>query len=108
MPINMDYYQPANVFRISGTNGFFMPCNTYVKESGNLIIYVRKKMYEPKVILQPNHKQGTLKEETQSFMMANCVNCHMPVGASKNLTLLVSRDRTPSPELVRSHLIAIY
>ena len=57
---------------------------------------------------ETNHKPGTLQEESQSFLMTNCVNCHMPVGASKNLTLLVSGNQTPSPELVRSHLIAIY
>ena len=95
----------SKCFRISGTMTCSTCHNTHVKESGNLIAYAQKCM---NCHAQTNHKQGILKEESQSFMMANCVNCHMPVGASKNLTLLVSRDKTPSPELVRSHLIAIY
>jgi len=41
-------------------------------------------------------------------MEANCVNCHMPVRASKNLTMLLAGQDAPSPEMVRSHRIAIY
>ena len=95
----------SKCFRISGTITCSSCHNIHVKESGNLIAYAKKCM---NCHSQTNHKQGTLQEESQSFMMVNCVNCHMPVGASKNLTLLVSGNETPSPELVRSHLIAIY
>jgi len=95
----------SKCFRISGTMTCNSCHNTHVKESGNLFAYAQKCM---NCHGKPNHKQGTLPEESQSFMMANCVNCHMPVGASKNLKLLISQNTIPSPEMVRSHLIAIY
>jgi hypothetical protein len=41
-------------------------------------------------------------------MEANCVNCHMPVKESKNLSLLVNAGSAAAPELVRSHLIGVY
>lgn len=95
----------SKCFRVSGTMTCASCHNTHVKESGNLTVYAQKCM---NCHTQINHKPETLQGQTQSFMMSNCVNCHMPVGASKNLTLLVSGDKAPSPELVRSHLIAIY
>ena len=95
----------SKCFRISGTMTCSSCHNTHVKESGNLIAYAQKCL---NCHTQINHSPGTIREESQSFMMANCVNCHMPVGASKNLTLLISRNTSPSPELVRSHFISIY
>ncbi|HEY5368540.1 MAG TPA: multiheme c-type cytochrome [Hanamia sp.] len=95
----------SKCFRISGTMTCSTCHNTHVKEDGNLITYAQKCM---SCHTRPNHSAATLHDKTPSFMMANCINCHMPVSASKNLTLLVSDDSIPSPELVRSHLIGIY
>lgn len=95
----------SKCFRISGTITCSTCHNSHVKENGNLIAYAQKCL---SCHTQINHNSGTLIDKSTSFMIANCINCHMPVGASKNLTLLVSGDSIPSPELVRSHLIGIY
>jgi len=38
----------------------------------------------------------------------NCIDCHMPIKASKLVNLLASGKPTPTPLQVRSHLITIY
>jgi hypothetical protein len=38
----------------------------------------------------------------------NCIDCHMPLKPSKALTLQVSGKKDVIPDLVRTHLIAIY
>jgi hypothetical protein len=95
----------SKCFRMSGTMTCSSCHNTHIKENGDLIAYAQKCMA---CHTQTNHKYSSFQNKSQSFMMANCINCHMPVGTSKKLTLLVSEDSILSPELVRSHLIAIY
>ncbi len=38
----------------------------------------------------------------------NCINCHMPLKASKSITELLQGDNKPTAALIRSHFIAIY
>jgi hypothetical protein len=38
----------------------------------------------------------------------NCIDCHMPLKASKSITELLPGDSKPTAALIRSHLIGIY
>jgi hypothetical protein len=38
----------------------------------------------------------------------NCIDCHMPLKASKSITELLPGDTTPTAALIRSHFIAVY
>ncbi len=95
----------SKCFRVSGTMTCSTCHNAHVKENGDMAAYGRKCMscHEP-----VSHNFCTMAPPPGFSMEANCVNCHMPVRASKNLTLLVAGQHAPSPELVRSHRIAIY
>jgi hypothetical protein len=79
--------------------------NTHVKENGDMAAYGEKCMscHQP-----AKHNFCTMTPPPDLSMVANCVNCHMPVRASRNLTLLEAGHAAPSPEMVRSHRIAIY
>ncbi|HMH21929.1 MAG TPA: multiheme c-type cytochrome [Puia sp.] len=95
----------SKCFRVSETMNCSTCHNTHVKESGDLVAYATKCMG---CHTESNHNVCRLQPPAGFSMTANCVNCHMPVKASKNLTLLVAGQGSVSPELVRSHLIAVY
>lgn len=94
----------SKCFRLSN-----MSCSTchdpHKKESGNLVTYAQKCM---SCHNQQNHDTCKLQFPAGFSMVNNCVNCHMPVKASKNLTMFIQSSSTPAPEYVRSHLIAVY
>jgi len=95
----------SKCFRNSATMTCSTCHNTHVKENVEMAAYGRKCMscHQP---AGPNFCRFT--PPPGFSMVANCINCHMPVRASKNLTLQLSGQQGPSPEMVRSHLIAIY
>jgi hypothetical protein len=95
----------SKCFRISGTMVCSTCHNTHVKENGDMSAYGQKCMscHAP-----ANHNFCTMTAPPGFSMQANCVNCHMPVRASRNLSLLVAGHATATPEMVRSHRIAIY
>jgi hypothetical protein len=43
-----------------------------------------------------------------SSINKNCIDCHMPLKASKSITELLPGDTKPTSALIRSHFIAIY
>jgi cytochrome c554/c'-like protein len=95
----------SKCFRMSETMTCSTCHNTHVKESGNLEVYAIKCM---QCHTEGKHNGCSLQPPAGYSMSANCVNCHMPVKASKNLALLLEGKANPTPELVRSHLIAVY
>jgi hypothetical protein len=44
----------------------------------------------------------------RSFLINNCIDCHMPARASARITMLTQRQRDPVADLVRSHYITVY
>jgi hypothetical protein len=75
------------------------------KEKGNLVLFAQKCMG---CHAESNHNFCTLRPSVGFSMEANCVNCHMPEGESKNITAMSNGQPAAAPELVRSHHIAIY
>jgi hypothetical protein len=43
-----------------------------------------------------------------AILAGNCIDCHMPLKASRVITLKTEGQAAPVPNMVRSHLIAIY
>jgi hypothetical protein len=43
-----------------------------------------------------------------AILVKNCIDCHMPLQASKVITLQTQGQPAPTANMVRSHLIAIY
>lgn len=93
----------SKCFRISGTMTCATCHNTHEKEK-DLHSYSQKCM----TCHTQTHTACTLQAPPGFSLEANCIDCHMPVQASRNLTLLLAGHKRPSPELVRSHLIASY
>ncbi len=92
----------SKCFRISGTMVCSTCHNTHVKEKGDLAVYAQKCMSCHAPV------KHDFTPPPGFSMEANCVNCHMPVRASKKLGFLEEGHTTVSPEWVRSHRIAIY
>lgn len=43
-----------------------------------------------------------------SVLQQNCIDCHMPALPSGSITLLANGQQSPTPDSVRTHLIAVY
>ena len=44
----------------------------------------------------------------RSFLINNCIDCHMPARASARITMLTQTQKDPIADLVRSHYITVY
>jgi hypothetical protein len=49
-----------------------------------------------------------LSKTMGSVINQNCIDCHMPLKASRSITELLPGDSKPTAALIRSHYIAIY
>lgn len=90
----------SKCFRTSATMTCATCHNTHEKEKEDLQFYSQKCM--------SCHTACRMQAPPGFSMQAHCIDCHMPVQTSRNLTLLLAGQKRPSPELVRSHLIATY
>jgi hypothetical protein len=54
------------------------------------------------------HLECTMKENKNIVKSDNCIDCHMPVLASKNILLNVKTGDELLPDYLRSHYIAVY
>ncbi len=79
--------------------------NVHEKESQDMAVLSQKCIA---CHTQANHNFCTLKPEAGVVLQANCIDCHMPAIPSKNVTLLTNSKESPSPDYIRTHLIAIY
>ena len=55
-----------------------------------------------------SHITCTLKETKNITLSDNCIDCHMPVLASKNIFLQTNDSTKSSADYVRTHLVSIY
>jgi len=55
-----------------------------------------------------SEKFCTLKSAPVNTLARNCIDCHMPQQASNKITLLTNGKTSPTPDLIRTHLIRIY
>lgn len=73
--------------------------------------YKNPKLYSTKCITCHNggdHKECTMNTSKNIVKSNNCVDCHMPVLASKKILLNVKSGEQTLPDYLRSHYIAVY
>ena len=54
------------------------------------------------------HNFGRVPALPAAAISLNCIDCHMPAQPSKVITLLSNGQASPTPNLVRTHLIKVY
>ena len=79
--------------------------NTHVKERDNLAVFSQRCM---NCHTQSNHTSCKMAATLGNTIKQNCIDCHMPVQASKVLRIQNPASNDMVSAQVRSHLIAIY
>lgn len=79
--------------------------NTHTNERDNMQVFSQRCM--------SCHAAGspdfcTLKNVPAATLQQNCIDCHMPAMPSSAITLLTNGQQSPTPDSIRTHLIAIY
>ena len=95
----------SKCFRMSNT----MTCTTchspHTNERGNIGTFSQRCMN----CHSARHPSVSLPAGgSRSILARNCIDCHMPLQASKSITELLPGDKTPTAALIRSHYISIY
>lgn len=95
----------SKCFRMSQT----MTCSTchspHENERGKTILFSQRCM----TCHSDAHGQPCkLTASMGSSITQNCIDCHMPLKASRSITELVQGNDKPTAALIRSHFIAIY
>ena len=57
---------------------------------------------------EADHTFCTLSTVPAATLKQNCIDCHMPALPSRAITLLTNGQEKPTPDSIRTHLIAIY
>jgi hypothetical protein len=86
-----------------------MTCNTchnsHENERGKIALFSQRCM----TCHSSGHdKTCTVDHDKGVVIGSNCIDCHMPLQASKSITELLPGDKTPTAALIRSHFISIY
>lgn len=79
--------------------------NPHKQERNNLQILSTKCM---SCHVPGSKKFCSFAEKVGNTITTNCIDCHMPASPSKTITLQGEGQKNPTPNLVRSHLIAVY
>jgi hypothetical protein len=95
----------SKCFRMSSTMTCTTCHNPHENERGNIALFSSRCI--------SCHTNGrnhtcTLTASIGPSISLNCIDCHMPLKASRSITELLSGDRRPTAALIRSHLIKIY
>ncbi len=79
--------------------------NPHNDEEQNMALFSQKCMT---CHTEAKHNFCTMKPPPGVLLQSNCIDCHMPALPSKNITLLTNHKESPSPDYIRTHLIAVY
>ncbi|RAJ08725.1 cytochrome c554/c'-like protein [Chitinophaga skermanii] len=79
--------------------------NPHVKERDNLAVFATRCMTCHN---ETSHNECTQKHLGKEMLVEKCIDCHMPLQASNAITLLSGSDSTATPDMIRTHLIAVY
>ena len=82
--------------------------DVHVRERENLTVFASRCMncHGPGT----DHAGGEVAgvKVDSSFLISNCIDCHMPARASARITMLTQTQKDPIADLVRSHYITVY
>lgn len=91
------------------TNSKTLTCttchNTHNQERGNAALFSQRCM---SCHTQEQCHYCAVNPSSMAVTSRNCIDCHMPVQASKMLTVELEKKEKKSPAKIRSHLIGIY
>jgi hypothetical protein len=54
------------------------------------------------------HSEKTIAATTESALVNNCIDCHMPAAPSRVIGMKSENEREAAPNLVRTHFISVY
>lgn len=81
--------------------------NTHTTERDNLPV-LSKRCMNCHTIEGHNFCRQNSPTLTITMRMRNCIDCHMPALPSSAITLLANGQASPTPDSIRTHLIAVY
>jgi hypothetical protein len=79
--------------------------NTHTNERDNLVEFSKRCISCHTNVKHTSSMMTSLKNKV---INNNCIDCHMPAKPSKLITLLSNGQTSPTPNLVRTHLIGTY
>jgi hypothetical protein len=81
--------------------------DVHVRERENLTVFAARCM---NCHVEAGHADGEVAgvKVDRSFLINNCIDCHMPARASARITMLTQTQKDPIADLVRSHYITVY
>lgn len=83
-----------------------MSChNPHVNEKDSIKLFSQRCM---NCHSEANHNFCKMTGRSVANIKSNCIDCHMPARASKLITLLTNGKQAPIPDMIRTHLIAVY
>ncbi len=79
--------------------------NVHDKERDNLSLFSKRCT---SCHTEVNHSFSGTDKRADQLLQSNCIDCHMPLKASRLITLLTDQKISAHPDYIRNHLIAIY
>ena len=79
--------------------------NPHAKETNNTAVFTQRCM---NCHSTEKHNFCKMTGLSAAVLTANCIDCHMPALPSGSITLLTNGQTTPTPDLIRTHLITVY
>lgn len=79
--------------------------NVHVKERENIAVFSQRCINCHTNVhhtFEDNMKNGS------GLIQSNCIDCHMPLKASKKISLLTKQKTVATPDFIRTHLITLY
>lgn len=95
----------SKCFRISSTMTCITCHSPHTDNRDNVALFSQKCM------ACHNKEHGTfckIKDGSIATISSNCIDCHMPKQISRSIVLQLQDHKTPTAELLRTHLIAVY
>jgi len=79
--------------------------NSHATERTNMQVFSQRCM---KCHSETDHNFCTHTSVPAATLKQNCIDCHMPALPSRTITLLTNGETSPTPDSIRTHLIAVY
>ncbi|SIO54692.1 multiheme c-type cytochrome [Chitinophaga niabensis] len=102
MDVHGNQYQLLSASECFIKSKGIMNCSTchdpHTNERSNMQVFSRRCM----------NCHRSVEHKNTAVLTENCIDCHMPALPSSAITLLTKGQASPTPDSVRTHLIAIY
>jgi hypothetical protein len=95
----------SKCFRLSSTLTCSSCHNTHENEKGRVAVFSQRCM---NCHSEEHGKRCKLTHSLGNAIKKNCIDCHMPLKASKAIAVQLHGDSLPTAALIRSHFVTIY